>query len=374
MLIDTVRKTIRTQEVLYRREHVILGLSGGPDSVCLFHVLQRLAEEYELTIHPVHVNHQLRPGDAERDQHYVEQLCREAAERGSENRRAVVYPCQSFTVDCNAMAKELGMTSEEAGRKARYDAFVQVAREVSDQFWPEPMVMRPRVHTRTGYDCSGLDYPNVVIAVAQNANDQAETILHRIIRGTGTDGLEGMAYVRSEQGIPVVRPLLDVPRKDIEAYCEENGLHPVTDHTNNEPVYTRNKIRLELLPQLEEYNPNIVETLARMGRIVAADKKHLWQKAEAAYQRIRIESIHPTTGELRYEGVVLDREQLAREDVPIRHRIIIRAFADAGLASDISEERLRAADLIITRKQAPKMIQFPHQHHILVKKGKVYFE
>ena len=126
-LIDTVRKTIRDHDLIHTGDHIVLGLSGGPDSVCLFHVLQRLAAELDLTIRPVHINHQFRPGDAERDQAYVEELCGKVA-AGSAGR---VYPCRSFVVDVNAMARELGMTSEEAGRKARYDAFAEVAGEAA---------------------------------------------------------------------------------------------------------------------------------------------------------------------------------------------------------------------------------------------------
>ena len=134
MLIDTVRQTIRAHDLIHKGDHIVLGLSGGPDSVCLFHVLLRLAEEFDLTIHPVHINHQFRPGAAERDQAYVEELCAKAGASAPARAGAPrVLPCRSFIVDCNALAKELGMTSEEAGRKARYDAFVQVAEEAAGQ-------------------------------------------------------------------------------------------------------------------------------------------------------------------------------------------------------------------------------------------------
>ncbi len=364
MLIDTVRQTIQTHNLIHKGDHIVLGLSGGPDSTCLFHVLQRLAPEYELTIHPVHVNHQFRPGAAERDQVYVEELCQKAAGGGTEagGEPGIVRPCRSFIVDCNALARELRMTSEEAGRKARYDAFVQVAKEVQAE-------LTPRVR----------------IAVAQNANDQAETILHRILRGTGTDGLSGIAYRRFEREIPVIRPLLDVPRDEIEAYCEENGLDPVTDHTNQEPIYTRNRIRLDLLPQLTEYNQNIIETLARLGRIAAADKEYLWQQAERAFWQLRISDVEQddagpgdadpgaAASAQAKEQVILDREDLALQPEAIRHRVIARAFAEVGLISDISEERLRAADAIILKKQAPKTVEFPRGHSVTVARGRVSF-
>ncbi len=379
MLIDTVRETIRVHDLIHRGDHIVLGLSGGPDSVCLFHVLQRLAAEWDLTIHPVHVNHQLRPGDAERDQAYVEELCEKAI-------HAKVGLCRTFVVDCNALAKERKQTSEEAGRQARYDAFVQVAREIE-----------------AALSAGKTAAPGVRIAVAQNANDQAETILHRILRGTGTDGLAGIAYRRYEKEIPVIRPLLDVPRAEIETYCEENRLDPVIDHTNLEPIYMRNRIRLELLPELAQYNENIVETLTRLGRIAAADRDYIWQQTEDSFNRLRMDDEAGTVSDapiakagvsapagapeassvasavkagiaapagLRIE---LDRAGLAELPEAIRRRVMLRAFREIGLASDISEERLRAADAIIGKKQAPKTVEFPRGYRLTVAKGRVAF-
>ena len=310
--------------------------------MCLFHVLQRLAGRMELRIYPVHVNHRLRPEDAERDQAYAEKI---AAEAG--------WPCRSFVADCPRMAEELGMTSEEAGRKARYDAFVQVAEELRDRAGDGSP------------DCPGAGDGRVIIAVAQNANDQAETILHRILRGTGTDGLAGIAYQRYERGIPVIRPLLDVPRKEIEEYCREQNLHPVMDHTNEQPIYTRNRIRLQILPQLETVNGGIVESLNRLGRVAAADKAFLWEEADRRFAGLLLPG---EKGE-----ITLDRQALAQQPDAMRHRIILRAFQQIGLASDITEERLRAADEIIGKKQAPKTVEFPAGYRLTVAQGKVIF-
>ncbi|MDO4869996.1 MAG: tRNA lysidine(34) synthetase TilS [Bacillota bacterium] len=329
MLRKKFRETIVANDLIHKGDHIVIGLSGGPDSVCMFSLLLELKDELQLTIHPVHVNHKFRPGDAERDQAYVESLC---VSNG--------LTCKSSVVDCSALAGELGMTSEEAGRKARYDAFYEAAMEIlaSDE------------------DAS------VKIAVAQNANDQAETILFRILRGTGIDGLAGIAYKRYERGICVIRPLLDIYRDEIEAYCEEKALDPVIDHTNNEAIYARNRIRLELLPYLEsKYNENMKETLVRLGKIAAADKDYIWQQARAAYESARLPD----------PDIVMDRAALADMHPAIRHRVVIRAFAEAGLEQDITAERLQAADKIICRKQGPKVVEFPHGYRLEVAAGKV---
>lgn len=439
MLEDTVRQTIRRHDLIREGDHVVLGLSGGPDSVCLFHVLQRLAHPLHLTIHPIHVNHRLRPGAADRDQAYVEQLCARAQERAAGEKTGIgegdapeaealtrdadgtmeasaasvdpisdavsdcsggtVRPCRSFVVDVGSMAQALGLTSEEAGRKVRYDAFVQVAREVVEEVGgPSAKAARPAPGGEAG-PCAPA--PRVVIAVAQNANDQAETILQRLLRGTGPDGLSGIAYERSERGIPVVRPLLDVPREEIEEYCRAHCLQPVTDQTNAEPIYTRNKIRLQLLPLLREYNPNIVQTLGRLARIAAADRAYLRQEAEAALEQLRTDEAgigvacvertrHDADGQVQRQGsvesasqppgrgttqasLILDRAGLAALPDAIRRRVLVMAFEEIGLIQDITEERLRAADAIIGIKQAPKTVEFPHGYRLTVARGQVIF-
>ncbi len=282
-----VFETIKKHDLLQNGMHIVLGLSGGPDSVCLFDVLCEIACEMNLTIHPVHVNHKFRPGAAEEDQEYVEALCRQ---------RGLV--CRSFVVDCNQLAREEGLTSEEAGRKVRYEAFIKTAAEIAGHaararntdsaeqasFGKDAGAVGCANPTARGGGAAAVAaQEKIVIAVAQNANDQAETILFRVLRGTGTDGLAGIAYKRYEGDVPVIRPLLDVTRDEIEKYCEARNLSPRIDHTNKEAIYARNKIRLELLPYLaENFNANIIETIDRLGRNAACDKEFLNEEAERA--------------------------------------------------------------------------------------------
>ena len=216
--------------------------------------------------------------------------------------------------------------------------------------------------------------------VAHNTGDQAETILFRLLRGTGTDGLAGIAYERKERGFSVIRPILDVDRAAIEEYCERNRLDPVIDHTNSEAIYARNKIRLELIPMLEsEYNENIKASLVRLGRIASEDKDYLWQQTEQAYREFA-ESVPAGDAQGFMESVpvsagmiVMDREKLAAAHPAIRHRLIMKAFAQIGLEKDISEERIKSADAIISKKQGPKTVEFPHCYRLKVAKGKVMF-
>lgn len=310
-----ILKTIIEHKLITEGMHIVLGLSGGPDSVCLFSVLCQLAEDMNLTIHPVHINHKFRPGAAEEDQAYVEELCRSKG-----------LCCRSFVYDCPAIAKEQKLTPEEAGRNARYEAFFKVAEEIRSQ---------------------GVPAEKIAVAVAQNANDQCETILFRIMRGTGTDGLSGIAYKRDgEGGIAVIRPLLDITRDEIEKYCAEQRLAPRIDHTNSETVYTRNRIRLELIPYLaEKFNSNIVETVNRLGRIAAEDREYMYQEARTIFDKIR-QVAQDSQAERTEQTVSIFTPPLENLHPAIRFRVYNIALDNAGMEGNVTRSHLEAVESV----------------------------
>ena len=321
-----ILKTIREHNLITEGMHIVLGLSGGPDSVCLFSVRTELAGEMNLTLHPVHINHRFRPGAAEEDQAYVEELCRSNG-----------LSCRSFVYDCPAMAREQKLTPEEAGRKARYEAFFKVAGEIH---------------------ASGVPASKIAVAVAQNANDQCETILFRILRGTGTDGLSGIAYKRKGQGgFHVIRPLLDITRDEIEKYCADRNLNPRIDHTNSETVYTRNRIRLELIPYLaDNFNSNIVETVNRLGRIAAEDRDYICRQAATIFDKIRLQQ-QPDKPEAAggqpagaepagTEVVSVFTAPLENLHPAIRFRVYNIALGKAGMADDVTRAHLEAVEKV----------------------------
>ena len=318
MITDRVKSTILNNSLTEKGEHIVIGLSGGPDSVCLFHILYRLREELDIRLHAVHINHGLRPGAADEDQRYAERLCAEHQ-----------VPCHSFSFDVNRIAKEKGLSGEDAGRLVRYESFFDVA---------------GRIAAETG--C------RVKIAVAQNMNDQAETVLMRILRGTGTDGLCGIEYLRTEKdkGI-IIRPLLDVSREAIETYCRENQLEPQIDQTNLEPIYTRNKIRLELLPYLsEQYNPNIIAALNRLSKIAKEDKSYFGQRVD---ELIALHAVFRGQGRAGFPYSVL-----AAEPPAIRHRVIMRIFDHIGLEKDITAAHLEQADRLLKEGETSSAADF----------------
>lgn len=318
---DKIKETIDQNNLIEKNDVVILGLSGGPDSLCLFQVLLDLSKEMDFQLHVAHINHLFRPGDADEDQMFVENLC---GDNG--------ICCWSQVADCNALARKLKITSEEAGRKVRYDFFEDIVQSLAYEGIPEE---------------------HLKVAIAHNRDDQAETVLFRILRGTGTDGLAGIEYSNiNEQGTQIIRPLLDVSRTDIEEYCLQAGLKPRIDQTNLVPVYGRNKIRLNVIPFLEEnYNPNIKDALVRMGDIAREDREFLWDCALEAYgQAVVLEDENE---------IQLSQEKLQTLKPALRKRVILHAFSIIGLTTDISHVHMQEAEKLILEGITPQQTDFP---------------
>ena len=257
-LASAVADTVRKYGMIKFADRVVIGLSGGPDSVCLLSVLSELRPVLGIkSIHAVHVNHGLRGSESLGDEAFAGMI----AEQFGATFDAVRY-------DVKAMAEKQGLGEEEMGRRLRYAAF-ELYRE---------------------------KYGAQRIAVAHNKNDQAETVLMRVIRGTGIHGLTGIEHIRGD-GV-VIRPLLDIERADIEAYCEERQLKPRTDSTNLKPVYTRNKIRLNLMPYIRsEFNPRLDDALDRLAA-----------QAEETDDFLKKEALRYLDGESHWNGeeAVLD--------------------------------------------------------------------
>ncbi len=243
MLIEKIRQTIEREKLIENHDKILIALSGGPDSVCLLHALKNLEINYNIKIYAAHLNHKIRGIEAQKDALYAAKLCDE-----------LEIPFFVKAIDVPAYAKDKKMTMEEAARKLRYDMLFEVKRRIGAN----------------------------KIAVAHNLDDQAETVLMRLIRGTGITGLKGMDYKR-EDG--VIRPLMDTLKVDILSYCEKNNLKPRIDHTNLETEYTRNKIRIKLLPFIEqEFSSNIKDTISRMANILREDSDYLEVEAQKIFE------------------------------------------------------------------------------------------
>ena len=271
-MLNKVLDTIKKYNMLQDGDGIVVGVSGGPDSLTLLHLLILMKEQYNLKLYVAHVNHNLRGEESEGDQRFVEEIC---------NKWAIPLFIESS--DINKISKDKKISLEEAGRQVRYDFFEKV-----------------RIETES-----------YKIAVGQNKNDNVETILMRIARGTGTEGLSGIKPVRDN----VVRPLIEVSRDEIENYCSVNNLEPRIDSSNLEKIYTRNKIRLELIPYIKnEFNPNIIDTINRMGSIVDGDNNFILQCAKDELNEVIIKETK--------EYIKISREKLCKLHVSIISRII----------------------------------------------------
>ena len=231
-LIGQATDTIKKHSMLKAGQRVLVGLSGGPDSVCLLAVLKRIKDDYNLTVHAMYVNHNLRPDEIPAEIAFCEEFC---------NEMKVDFSVRS--VDVKGYVKEQGINKQEAARDLRYKAFHEAAMEIrADK-----------------------------IALAHNADDQAETIFMRLIRGAGASGLAGMPAKRG----PVIRPLLEIERRDIEDFLVRENLRWVTDSSNLQTDYFRNKFRLTIMPELKKINPGLIQSVNRTVSILQEEERYL---------------------------------------------------------------------------------------------------
>lgn len=299
-MIDKVINTIYENNMFIKGDKVIVAVSGGPDSMCLLNILYRLKDELGISLAVAHVNHGLRGEEADEDEAYVKKFC-----------DSIKVEYYSIKIDIYKISKEKGISCESAGRESRYEFFEDVRKKINAQ----------------------------KIALAHNANDQAETVLMRIIRGTGLDGLIGIKPVRDGK---FVRPLINSTRDEIEEYCRVNDISCRIDKTNFENIYTRNKIRLELLPYIKEnFNKDIIGTLIRLSNIIEKDNEFIEQVSEEKYKKYC---------ENNSEKVII-YSRAFREPEAIVTRIIRRAYNDLkGNLYDL--EKIHIYDIINIQKNS----------------------
>lgn len=232
VLLDTVRKTISEYSMLEKGDKVLCAVSGGADSMCLLNVLLALKDELKLSVYALHVNHLIRGEEAKRDSEFVKTFCKD-------NQIEFFYR----EYDVPKLSKERKIGEEECGRILRYEFFTEISEKLG----------------------------GAKIATAHNLNDNAETVLFRLVRGSGSRGLSGIKYKRDN----IIRPLLNVERKDIENYLNENGISWCEDSTNRETVYTRNKLRNCVIPILEEVSQGAQKKIVSAASLLSEDNDFL---------------------------------------------------------------------------------------------------
>jgi tRNA(Ile)-lysidine synthase len=333
-MLEKVRKYIEEYDMLRAGDGVIVAVSGGADSVCLLSVLRLLAAEGGWQVRALHVNHGLRGEEAERDEHFVQELC---------SRWGISLSRKHF--DVAAYAQEQRLSTEEAGRMLRYEAL-----EAEADAWEQELRLASKEENARG-NAAAADArtrPVVRIAIAHHADDQVETILHHLLRGSGMRGLSGMHPVQGRR----IRPLLCVRREEIRRWLTERGQDWCEDSTNLHDDYTRNRIRRHLIPVMEEeVNARAAQNIFRAGELFAQADAYLEAQAGEIFKKYGQLDCERQTAQLPADVLrgqppviqsylvrrMLDAAAPGQKDLTARHyeQIIRLAGKQTGAACDL---------------------------------------
>lgn len=337
-LEEKVFSYIEKYRMIETGSHVIVGISGGADSVCLLFLLKEYQKRADFALYGVHVNHGIRGEEAERDERFSGEICQSLG---------VPFTACHFSVPEIAAREKL--SEEEAGRNVRRQAFRQKAEEIrqrgrqegsADAAEGERSLNRQDAAGREGNpDRQGTagGVMRIVTALAHHENDNAETVLHHLARGTGLAGLGGMRPVQRAAGEReesiYIRPLLGVSRAEIEEYLLEKGQTWVTDSTNQETDYTRNKIRHEILPLFMAVNEKAVSHISRTAKEMWKIEEYLQEQADMLYSKYVTE---------RKDGCVMDK-RLFEEKELMQSYVAMRALKQAaGKKRDFTSAHIEA--------------------------------
>ena len=293
-MLDRVRAYIELNQMLQRKDTVVVGVSGGPDSVCLLHILNALRADYDLSLNVVHVNHRLRK-EAEAEAEFVKGMC-----------NLLQVPFFLVEEDVESLAKETGKSVEEAGRELRYAEFGRILNQQGGKG---------------------------KIAVAHHANDRAETLLFNIARGSGLEGMTSIRPVNDN----IIRPLLCLTREEIEEYLEENHLEYCIDKSNEDDKYTRNKIRKHIIPRLQEVNNKAVVHMSECSDRLLEISEFLRDYVEDKYKQTVCQNTNELTGkskigcesDLETTKLYIDLKMLSEQPEFIQKEIIKKAVYQA---------------------------------------------
>lgn len=290
-LLHDVSACIERYKLVRPGTTIVVGVSGGPDSVALLHLLQQIAPTLDLELHVAHLHHGIRGADADADLEFVTQLARDAG-----------LPLSTESADVPALAAGARLALEETARRVRYTFLARVAEKVGAQ----------------------------TIAVGHNADDQAETVLMHLLRGAGPAGLRGMLpatrlrdyhLLQEAKGLPqelvIIRPLITATRAEIEAYCDAAGLATRLDRSNFDTTYFRNRLRHEVLPYLAQINPRISERLRNLAEVVRADYGLLHEFITAAQNTLLV-AAYP-------DALVYDLRRWREQPLAVRRGLIRRS-------------------------------------------------
>ncbi len=323
-MLDNIESILRDECELVKDRPIIVGVSGGPDSLCLMETLRQA--EYPVIV--AHFNHQLRP-EADNDAHIVEKTA-----------SRLMLSSMIAGADVRAHAEEEKLSIEEAARNLRYRFMFRLAHEHNAQ----------------------------AVAVGHTADDQVETVLMHFLRGSGLAGLRGMSYRSTIQTfdaeIPIVRPLLDVWREETIVYCAANGLRPHYDSTNDSLNFQRNRIRHLLIPNLETYNPKLREAILRMSQSLKGDYAFLIETLDIAWQQ--------TVTELSEDVVTFDSSLLSLHSLGLQRNLIKKAVQSIRPGHEVNFAAIERACAFINNPHPSPHTDLTGGLRIFREENKVY--
>lgn len=326
-LKEKVLDTIKKYELISNGDKLVLGVSGGPDSMCMLNILKEIKENgilnFEITV--AHMNHMIRE-EAKKDENYVKKYCKENG-----------IKFYSKSIDVEKIANTNKISTEEAGRNERYKFFDEILKKTASS----------------------------KIAIAHNKNDNAETVIMNIIRGSGVSGLKGIEAKREKY----IRPLIECEREEIEEYCEKENLNPRIDKTNFENIYTRNKIRNIVIPFIKkEFNPNIIETINRLSNLVTEEEIYIEKQVGKEYKEILIEE------DLEKRTIIVDLKKFNNEEKVIKSRLILYTITRL-FGSSKGIEKIHIEDIIkLCNNNVGNKYLTPNKNiKVLTKNSKIYF-
>jgi len=318
MIIDRIRTTIEKYNLVSKGDRIVVGVSGGPDSVALLYLLNSLKKELKITLHIAHLDHMLRK-DSYKDAEFVKGLAEKLR-----------IPATAAQINVKELAEKGSL--EQIARNARLGFLCRVAKGVKADR----------------------------IALGHNLDDQAETVLMRILRGAGLYGLSGILPKRNISGFDVIRPLIEVKRKDIEEFLKKKKIKPRIDASNLEDIYFRNRVRNKLLPLLEkEYNRNIKEVLANTAESLAYDYDYLQMAALRTMRGMQSK---------------VNLNKLLRLHPAIQRLIVRRAIASVkGDTRRITFQHIREIEDLVLNRPLNSIVDLPKGVSVVKKKTNLFF-
>lgn len=322
---NKILEIIKKYNLIENEDKIVVGVSGGPDSITLLNILKNIKESKYINFEIVvcHINHMIRQ-EAIGDEEYVKKYCKDNN-----------IECYVKRIEVEKMAETQKIGTEEAGRKARYEFFNEILEKTNSN----------------------------KIATAHTANDNAETVLMNIIRGSGTTGLKGIEAKRDN----LIRPLIESTREEIEDYCKENNLNPRIDKTNFENIYTRNKVRNMLIPYIKEnFNPNIIDSINRLSNLSKQENTYLDHITEKTYNTLLLEE--------KNDEIILDLKAFNSQELVIKNRVVLYTINKVlGTRSGIEKKHIEDIIKLCSNNIGNKFLIPNKKVKILVKNKKIFF-